>query len=66
MDNSLNHDMSVEKAGKSASIRIQVPTVDFKRAPEGQEDAIRAGLHAAERLRSFFLEQGLAEILNFG
>ena len=62
----LEHGMSVEKAGKSASIRVQVPTVDFRREPEGQEDAIRAGLYAAERLRRFFLDHGLAEILNSG
>ena len=62
----LEDDMSVVKAGNSASIRVRVPAVDFSRIPEGQEDGIRAGLHAAERLRRFFVDRGVAEILEPG
>ena len=62
----LEHDMSVARAAASASIRVQVPAVDFSRIPKGQEDAIRAGLHTAERLRSFFVEHSLVDILDPG
>ena len=62
----LDDDMSVAKAAGSASIRVRVPAVEFTRVSEGQEDAIRAGLHAAERLRSFFVNRGLAKILESG
>ena len=51
-----NGDMEVEQATGSASIRIKVPVVDLGRAPDEQEDAIRQGLQAAERLRKFFIE----------
>ena len=53
----LDADMSVVAAGKSASIRIKIPTVDFGESPEGQEESIRQGLQAAERLRLFYIEK---------
>ena len=56
-------DMTVVQAVKSASIRIEVPPVDFTRTPEGQEDSIKEGLYAAERLRLFFIEKGLMELV---
>ena len=62
----LEPDMLVGKAGKSASIRIRVPSVNFARIPEGQEESILEGLYAAERLRSFFVQNGLKEVINFG
>ena len=52
----LDSDMAVAQAAKSASIRIKVPVVDFGTSPEEQEDAIRQGLQAAERLRKFFID----------
>jgi hypothetical protein len=65
--NSVGHvlfsDMIVEQAGKSASIRIKVPVVDFGKAPQEQEDAIRQGLLASERLRQFFIENRLMELI---
>ena len=61
--NLLGADMIVEQAGKSASIRIKVPVVDFGRAPEEQEEAIRQGLQASERLRRFFIQNRLLELL---
>ena len=62
----LEDDMSVVRAAASASIRVEVPTVDFSQLPEGQEDAIRAGIHTAERLRRFFAEHSLVNILEAG
>ena len=59
----LASDMAVAQAGKSASIRIKVPVVDFGKAPDEQEDAIRQGLLASERLRQFFIENGLLELI---
>ena len=59
----LESDMSVEKAGKSASVRVEVPLVDFDRMPEGQEDSIRDGLYAAERLRLFFIDKELRKLV---
>ena len=59
----LESDMRVEKAGKSASVRVDVPLVDFDRMPEGQEDSIREGLYAAERLRLFFIEKELRNLI---
>lgn len=53
----LEPDMAVAQADKSASIRIKVPSVDFGRYPEGQQEAIRQGISAAERLRQFFIEK---------
>lgn len=51
----LDADMSVAAAGKSASIRIKIPIVDFGKSPEVQGEAIRQGLQAAERLRLFYI-----------
>ena len=53
----LDADMSVAPAQKSASIRIEIPIVDFGESPEGQGEAIRQGLQAAERLRLFYIEK---------
>ena len=56
-------DMSVAATGKSASIRIKVPIVDFGLLPDEQEGAIRQGLHAAERLRLFYIEKQPLELI---
>lgn len=50
----LQPSMKVVPAAKSASIRINVPILDFSRAPEDQHQAIVEGLAACELLRSFF------------
>ena len=63
VDGILNEDMEVALTERSAIIRIQVPAVDFSNAPERQEDAIRQGLEAAERLRQFFIENRLLELV---
>ena len=55
--------MRVVQAGQSASIRVEVPFVDFDRMPGGQEDSIKEGLFAAERLRVFFIEKGLGKLV---
>ena len=59
----LDADMSVAAAGKSASIRIKIPYVDFGESAEGQEEAIRQGLGAAERLRLFYIEKRPLELI---
>ena len=59
----LDSGMAVAQAGKSASIRIKVPSVDFGRAPGEQEEAIRQGLLASERLRQFFIENRPLELI---
>ena len=59
----LDSDMAVAQAGKSASIRIKVPSVDFGQPPEGQQEAIRQGIQAAERLRQFFIGNRLLELV---
>ena len=59
----LETDVTVEKARRSASIRLQAPFVNFDRPPEGQEAAIGDGLDAAERLRLFFIEKGLKDLV---
>lgn len=56
-------DMSVAAAGKSASIRIKIPYVDFGLLPDKQKGAIRQGLQAAERLRVFYIEQQPLELI---
>lgn len=53
----LDRDMAVAAAGKSASIRIKIPVVDFGKSSDGQEESIRQGLQAAERLRRFYIEK---------
>ena len=52
----LDSDMTIAEAGKSASIRLKVPRVDFGLPPDDQQDAIRHGVIAAERLRRLFIE----------
>ena len=51
----LDSDMYVEQAGKSASVRIDSPPVDFELSPDDQVDHIRQWLGHAERLRQFFV-----------
>ena len=59
----LDSDMTIAKAGKSASIRLKVPRVDFGLPPDDQQDAIRQGVVAAERLRCLFIENRLLDLL---
>ncbi len=59
----LDPDMTVVKAAKSASVRLNVPTIDFGSREECDKDQIRTGLAQAERLRRFFLEHGIGERL---
>lgn len=59
----LDSDMTIAEAGKSASIRLKVPRVDFGLPPDGQRDAIRQGVTAAERLRRLFIENRLLDLL---
>lgn len=56
-------DMTVAQANKSASIRIKVPAVDLNKPPDGQEESIMEGLQAAERLRRFFIEKRLLDLV---
>lgn len=56
----LEPDMQVVEAGKSASIRIHIPPVHFSHHSNGQEDAMRRGLLACERLRAMFVEHRIA------
>ncbi|MBC6440815.1 MAG: PD-(D/E)XK nuclease family protein [Rhodospirillales bacterium] len=53
--------MSVEKAKKSASVRISVEKIDFGRTPEEQEKAIRKDLRQVERLRAFYVENRIGD-----
>jgi len=46
----LDPDMIVEQTGKSASIRVAVPSIDRLGAFDAQIQAVRAGLRAAQRL----------------
>lgn len=50
----LDPGMKVVKAGKSASIRMEVPRVNFS-ATDDQGAAIATGLEVCEHLRSFFV-----------
>ncbi len=59
----LDSDMTIAEAGKSASIRLKVPRVDFDLSPDGQRDAIRQGVIAAERLRCLFIENRPLDLL---
>lgn len=59
----LDSDMTIAEAGKSASIRLRIPKVDFDLPPDGQRDAIRQGVTAAERLRRLFIEKRLLDLL---
>lgn len=52
----LDDDMVVVKAGKSASIRLTIPAIDFVRPVQEQREAMEAGFKACDRLRRFFLE----------
>ena len=48
-------------SGPVSSIRIKVPVVDFGQSPDGQREEIRQSIQAAERLRSFFIENQLMD-----
>lgn len=60
----LEDDMVVVRTGKSASIRLTAPPVDFERAPRDQLANIREWLRQAERLRRFFLDYRPLELLD--
>lgn len=51
----LDPDMKVVPAGKSASIRIEVMSIDFNGSPLGQQAAMEQGFEACERLRTWFV-----------
>ncbi len=57
-------DMQIVRASKSASVRLSVPEIDFGVSGDEQTDAIRTGLAQAERLRRFFVDNRIAELLN--
>jgi hypothetical protein len=46
----VNTDMLVERTGKAAAIRLEVPPIDRLGSFDAQLEAVRAGLHAARRL----------------
>jgi hypothetical protein len=50
----LQSDMTIEPASKSASVRIRVPSVDFRTGASSQEASIDTALGACDRLRVFF------------
>jgi hypothetical protein len=52
----LDDTMKVMTAAKSASIRIQVPVIDFGRSASEQDAAVIEGFAACERLRALFVE----------
>lgn len=56
-------DMTVVKAGKSASLRVSVPTIDFTKDAFTQGENIREGLVQAERLRKLFVQGDIGERL---
>lgn len=61
--NLLDSSMTVERAAKSASIRIKVPSVDPGRSPAEQEESIKQGIQAAEGLRVFCINKRLLELV---
>ena len=54
----LDDDMSIETAGQSASIRIDLPPLDYRAPARRQLATIRQAIEQADRLRQFFLEHG--------
>lgn len=52
----LNESMKVESAGKSASIRIAVPKIDFSGSASEQDSNIVHGISVCELMRLFFIE----------
>lgn len=62
----LEEDMSVVRTGKSGSVRLTAPPVDFGRSPREQLANIREWLRQAERLRRFFLDYRPLEFLDAG
>ena len=59
----LDEDMNVAQANKSASIRTRVSALDFGQPAEGQQETIGQGIRAAERLRRFFIEHRLMDLM---
>jgi hypothetical protein len=59
----LDSSMNVVSAGKSASIRIAVPTVSFGASAQDQTVRIVEGLIACEKLRAFFVQSELRAAL---
>lgn len=57
-DGILGAGMFVASAGKSASIRVDVLSLDYQAPAETQLAAIRTAVEQADRLRQFFLEHG--------
>jgi hypothetical protein len=53
----LEPDMRVVSAGKSASVRVAVPEINFNGSAEEQHAAICTGLEACERLRTLYVER---------
>lgn len=51
----LHPTMEVHKAGKSSSIRMSVPSIDFSSDVGGQREEAQFGFAACEQLRKFFL-----------
>jgi hypothetical protein len=49
-------DMQIVPAGKSASVRLMVPKIDFNNSAPEQEAAIKSGVETAERLRTFYVD----------
>ena len=62
--NLLDSDMTIQRAAKSASIRIKVPPVDPGRSPAEQKESIKQGLQAAERLREFCIQKRILELVS--
>lgn len=56
-------DMTIVKASKSASVRVNVPPIDFHRPAGEQEDQIRGALQQAERLRQFYVKNRIRDRL---
>lgn len=59
----LEEGMTVAQANKSASIRIRVPALDFGQLTDDYQETIRQGIMAAERLRLFFTEHRLMDLV---
>ena len=59
----LDSDMILAQTDKSASIRLSVPSITTGVSGDALEDAIRQGLLASERLRQFFIENRLLELI---
>lgn len=58
----LTPEMSLEKTGKSAAIRIKVPLVNFKEEFSEQESSVESAIYAAKRLYQWGLDHFLNPI----